>query len=99
MTKKKEQKTKTVRIASARGRIFQGYVTKKFPTRVVIEFETIIHDKKYKRYSRAKTRLHARLPKDVQVEIGDYVRVQECRPLSKIIHFIVLEIVKKAEQK
>ena len=34
-----------------RGRIFEGRVTKKFPTRIAIEFERMIYNKKYERYS------------------------------------------------
>ena len=45
------------------------------------------------------TRLHARIPEGMQISVGDYVKIQECRPLSKIIHFVVLEVVKKVEGK
>lgn len=83
---------------ASRGRIFQGYVTKKFPTRVVIEFERTVYITKYERFLKDKTRLHARLPVGMEVSVGDYVRVQECRPLSKIIHFVVTEVVRKADQ-
>jgi len=73
-----------------RGRTFKGYVIKKFPKRIVIEFERTIYIRKYERYAKKKTRVHARLPKckENEVNIGDYVLVQECRPLSKIIHFV-----------
>ncbi len=76
-----------------RGRSFKGTVIKKFPKRVVIEFDRTIYIKKYERYSKRKTRLHARLPDTLskEVEIGDYIEIQECRPLSKIIHFIVVK--------
>lgn len=80
-----------------RGRVFQGYVTKKFPTRVVVEFERTVYLKKYERFLKDKTRIHARIPQGMDVSVGDYVEVKECRPLSKIIHFIVTKIVRKAE--
>lgn len=71
-----------------RGRKFKGHVTRKFDRRIAIEFERIIKVKKYERYAKRKTRIHARLPSCIKdVNIGDYVEVQECRPLSKIIHF------------
>lgn len=77
---------------SLRGRSFKGNVIKKFPKRIVIEFERTIFIKKYERYSKRKTKLHARLPdcisKDIQ--IGDYVEIKECRPISKIIHFVLI---------
>lgn len=76
---------------SLRGRIFKGTVIKKFPKRIVIEFERTIYIKKYERYSKRKTKLHARLPDCMSkdVDIGDYVQIKECRPISKIIHFVV----------
>ena len=53
----------------------------------------MIYVKKYERYGRVKAKIHARLPSCAQkdVRIGDLVRVKECRPLSKIIHFAFLE--------
>lgn len=77
---------------SLRGRSFRGTVIKKFPKRVVIEFERTIYIKKYERYAKRKTKLHARLPECMngEVEKGDYIEIKECRPISKIIHFIVV---------
>ena len=83
----------------ARGRTFEGYVLKKFPRRISIEFERTIYVKKYERYAKKKTKLHARTPKcmENEVSIGDYVLVKECRPLSKIIHFVLIKIIRKSE--
>ncbi len=82
-----------------RGRSFRGNVIKKFPKRVVIEFERTIYIEKYERYARRKTKLHARLPdcmfKDINV--GDYIEIMECRPISKIIHFVVVGKAGKEE--
>ena len=85
---------------AARGRTFEGYVTKKFARRIVIEFERTIFVKKYERYSKKKSKLHARLPECMrkQVEVGDYVQIKECRPLSKIVHFVLIKIIKKAKE-
>jgi len=82
----------------ARGRIFEGIVIKKFPKRITIEFERMIYVKKYERYKKSKTKIHARLPDCMRAEIqeGDYIQVQECRPLSKIIHFVVIKKIKDA---
>lgn len=81
-----------------RGRAFEGFVTKKFPTRVVVAFERTVYVKKYQRFYKKKTRLHARLPQSMHVEIGDYIRVRECRPLSKIIRFVVIEKIRAASE-
>ena len=75
-----------------RGRVFEGEVIKKFHKRITIEFERMIYVKKYERYSKSKTKIHARLPMcmEQEIQIGDLIKVQECRPLSKIIHFAVI---------
>ena len=82
-----------------RGRFFEGVVTKKFSRRLVIEFERMIYIRKYERYSKSKTRIHARLPycMEDKIKLGDYIKVQECRPLSKIIHFVVIEKIRDVE--
>ena len=84
----------------ARGRLFEGVVTKKFPRRIVIEFERMVYIKKFERYKKSKTKIHARIPDcmNENIKIGDYIRVRECRPLSKLIHFVVIEKIKNAEE-
>lgn len=83
-----------------RGRIFRGKVTKKFHKRVVIEFERMIYVRKYERYQKGRTKIHARLPPCMEDKIraGDYIKVQECRPLSKLVHFVVIEKIKEKEK-
>ncbi len=88
-------------ILSARGRVFKGTVIKKFPRRITIEFERTIYVRKYERYLKKKTKIHARLPdcmKD-EINVGDYIEVRECRPLSKIIHFVVIKKIRDGENK
>lgn len=83
------------------GRIFEGRVIKKFTKRVVIEFERMIYVRKYERYAKSRTKIHARLPTclEREIEIGDLIRVGECRPLSKITHFVVIKKIKSKEEK
>src|SRR3972149_2355618 len=66
-----------------RGRTFEGTVTKKFPKRVAIEFERMIYVRKYERYAKSKTKVHAHLPPCIEseIDVGDLIKVQECRPL------------------
>ncbi len=82
-----------------RGRTFKGVVVRKFPNRITIELDRSVYIPKYERYLKKTTRIHARLPeeKSNEVQIGDIVLVQECRPLSKIIHFIFTEKITSAE--
>ena len=84
-----------------RGKIFKGQVISKHPKRIAIEFERMIYIRKYERYTKTKTKIHARLPMCLEkdINIGDTVKIQECRPLSKIIHFVVLEKLNSEEIK
>jgi len=86
---------------SARGRSFEGTVIKKFPKRLTIFFERTIYVRKYERYAKSRTKLHARLPfcMENQIRVGDYIRITECRPLSKILHFVVVEKIRDKEMK
>ncbi|MFW5846664.1 MAG: 30S ribosomal protein S17 [Nanoarchaeota archaeon] len=84
-----------------RGRTFQGKVINKKPKRITIEFERDVYVKKYERYAKSKTKIHSRLPECMEniIQIGDYVKVRECRPLSKIIHSVVIEKIKDTKNK
>ena len=83
-----------------RGRIFKGVVTRKFPNRITIELERTLYISKYERFMKKKTRIHSRLPDKLSnIEVGDVVLVQECRPLSKTIHSIAIEKLNSGESK
>ena len=99
MTEKKTEKQHDAEkfVVGTRGRSFQGTVTKVFGQRAVIEFERTVKVEKYERFMRKKTRLHSRIPTGMKINVGDYVKVQECRPLSKMIHSVVIEIIRKSE--
>ena len=85
---------------SARGRNFQGKVIRKFPKRVVIEFDRTVFIKKYERYAKRNTTLHARLPECLfsDIQLGDFIEIKECRPISKIIHFVVMKKISGGEK-
>jgi len=79
-----------------RGRLFEGNVVGKFHKRVVIEFERMVYLSKYERYEKRKTRIHSRLPdcmKD-EIQIGDFIEIAECRPISKIVKSIVTKKIR-----
>jgi len=77
---------------SVRGRHFKGFVKKIFGQRAVVEWSRVIYYPKYERFAKGKSKVHAHIPKCItnNIKVGDYVEIGECRPLSKIIHFIVL---------
>jgi len=84
---------------STHGRIFKGKVIKKFPGRVVIEFERTVYVPKYERFYKKKTRLHARLPPNIDVNLNDIIKIAECRPISKLVHFIVIgKVIQEKER-
>ena len=76
-----------------RGKVFKGIVISKNQKRIAIEFERMVYVRKYERYAKTKTKIHARLPScmEKEIQIGDSIKIKECRPLSKIIHFVVIE--------
>ena len=86
---------------NVRGRNFEGKVIKKLHKRLTIEFERMIYIRKYERYAKKKSKIHARLPicMDQEIKVGDLIRIQECRPLSKIIHFVVIKKIKGKEER
>lgn len=82
---------------SVRGRHFKGDVKKIVGKRAVVELERIAYYPKYERYAKRKSKFHAHIPLCLseKIKVGDYIEIGECRPLSKIIHFVVLGVRKK----
>jgi len=66
-------------------------IKKKMAKTVVVEKKYQVYVRKFKRYERRRSRISAHLPPCVDVNLGDRVRIGECRPLSKTVSFVVLE--------
>jgi small subunit ribosomal protein S17 len=83
-----------------RGRIFRGEVIRKFEKRITIKFSRKVYVSKYERYTNPTVKIHAKLPQCMRkdINLGDHIEIQECRPLSKIIHFVVLKKIKSKEK-
>ena len=78
---------------SIRGKIFEGTVINaKANGTVVIQKESPIYFKKFKRFGRSKNKIHAHVPSNINVEEGDYVIAAECKPISKSVSFVVVEV-------
>ena len=78
---------------SIRGKLFEGIVINaKAKGTVVIQKELPIYFKKFKRYGRSKNKIHAHVPSNLNVQVGDYVVAAECRPISKSVSFVVVEV-------
>ncbi len=46
---------------------------------------------KFERIEKRTRRYAAHIPSNVDVAVGDEVLIAECRPLSKTVHFVVVE--------
>jgi len=77
-----------------RGKLVQGkVVSAKAPKMVVVQQEYPRIVTKYKRYARSKSKIHAHKPTCIDVKEGDIVLTAECRPLSKSVSFVVVEVL------
>ena len=78
---------------SIRGKIFEvTVINAKANGTIVIQKESPIYFKKFKRFGRSKNKIHAHVPSNINVEEGDYVIAAECRPISKSVSFVVVEV-------
>ena len=80
---------------SIRGKLFDGRVTSnKAKQTITLQKEAPVYFSKFKRYARSKNTIHAHVPECINVELGDYVRTAECRPISKAVSYVVVEVRK-----
>jgi small subunit ribosomal protein S17 len=78
---------------SVRGKLLTGVVSSaKAPKMVVVSREYPRPTPKFKRFQRSRSKVHAYLPPCIDVKEGDEVRIAECRPLSKTVSFVVIEV-------
>ncbi|MBI2105704.1 30S ribosomal protein S17 [Candidatus Woesearchaeota archaeon] len=81
-----------------RGRVFTGRViSRKMHKTAKVEWERRILIRKYERYEKRRSRVAAHIPDNIEVRDGDLVTIQECRPLSKTKHFIIIKNETKNE--
>ncbi len=82
-------------ILSVRGKLFEGkVVSAKARNTIVLQKESLVYFTKFKRYARSKNTIHAYKPSCIDVEEGDSVLTAECRPISKSVSFVVVEVKK-----
>ncbi len=78
---------------SIRGKLFDGKVTSnKAKQTITLQKESPVYFSKFKRYARSKNTLHAHVPECMEVESGDHVLTAECRPISKSVSYVVVEV-------
>jgi small subunit ribosomal protein S17 len=64
---------------------------------IVVRRDSVQLVKKYRRYARTHSTIPAHLPPCIDVQVGDRVRLAECRALSKTVSFVVVERMKAKE--
>ncbi len=80
---------------AVRGKLFDGKISStKAKQTITLQKETPIYFSKFRRYARAKSTIHAHLPACIKVEEGDRVIAAECRPISKSVSYVVVEVRK-----
>ncbi len=76
-----------------RGQVITGkVVSDRMMGTVVVEREYLHYIRKYNRYEKRSSRIHAHNPPCLQAKAGDSVTIAECRPLSKTKSFVVVEV-------
>ena len=78
---------------SVRGQVITGkVVSDRMMGTVVVERQYLHYVRKYKRYEKRSSKLHAHNSPCIHAKTGDTVRIAECRPLSKTTTFVVVEV-------
>ncbi len=79
----------------ARGQVFEGIViADKMSKAVTVEWPFLRYLQKYQRYLKKRTHVKAHTPACIAVKLGNKVKIAECRPISKTIKFVVIEVLK-----
>jgi len=78
---------------SIRGKLFDGKVTgSKAKQTITLQKDAPIYFSKFKRYARGTSTIHAHVPECIDVETGNHVLTAECRPISKSVSYVVVEV-------
>lgn len=79
-----------------RGQVITGkVVSDRMNGTVVVLHDYFNYVKKYKRYEKRSSKYHAHISPCIDAEVGDMVKIAECRPLSKTTTFVVVEVMKE----
>jgi small subunit ribosomal protein S17 len=77
---------------SLRGKIFEGIVTNAdMKNTVTVTRDYSKYVSKYKRYERRRGRFSVHNPPCINASKNDFVKIAECRPISKTVSFVVVE--------
>ena len=87
MENKEEQKNTEIK----HRRVLAGVVVSdKMKDTVVVEVNRLVKHPKYQKYFQVTKRYKADNPNDIK-KLGDKVKIEECRPISKDKHFKIIQ--------
>ncbi len=82
---------------ATRGRVLEGVViSAKMDNTVVVRRDYLNYMPKFRRYERRHSHIPAHNPPCINAKEGDWVKIAECRPLTKTVSF---SVVGKSEEK
>lgn len=83
-----------------RGNVLTGTVIAAKADKMVTVKRVLVKKlRKYERYKKILSTVHAHNPKCISAKEGDTVRIGETRKISKTKNFAVLKVIKKVEEK
>ena len=71
-------------------------VSDKMTQTIVVRVEERMLHPQYRKHIRRHVKFHAHDPQEV-AGIGDIVKIEECRPLSRLKRWRLIEVLEKAE--
>lgn len=80
-----------------RGAVVEGKVVKdRCKKTVIVQRDLVRTAPKYERYIRTRSKIPAHNPDAIGAKAGDWVRIEECRKISKTKAWIVTKVLRKA---
>jgi len=77
---------------TVRGKILEvKVVSNKMDKSAVVVWDRLVKVPKYERYMKKRSKLSVHVPPCIDVEVGDRVKIMECRPISKTKKFVIIQ--------
>ena len=81
---------------SIRGRVLDGVViSTRMDKTVIVRRDYLHYVPKLKRYERRHSHIPAHSPPCMSINEGNVVKIAECRPISKTVSFVVMEVLEE----
>ncbi len=77
---------------TVRGKILEAkVVSNKMDKSAVVSWNRLVKVPKYERYMKKRSKITVHVPPCINIEVGDKVKIMECRPLSKTKKFVIIQ--------